>query len=76
VACGTVPVIYDYTTKKILRWYVLDFDYQLNDGAFQPQNLNERAIRIPLPIYQILAGGDPTLPLLHKLQEFVNGVAP
>jgi hypothetical protein len=76
VAIGVVPVIYDHASKQILRWYLLDYDYQLNDAAFKPQNNSEKIIRIPLPIYQILAGGDASKPLLHKLQDYVNGNVP
>jgi hypothetical protein len=75
VAVGVVPIIYDHTSKKILRWYLLDHDYQLNDAAFKPQNNGERLIRCSLTLYQILAGGDASLPLLHKLQDYVNGNA-
>src|ERR1041385_172565 len=76
VAIGVVPVIYNHASKKILRWYVLDREDQLNDPAFKPQNNSEKIIRIPLPIYKILAGGDARKPLLHKLQEYINGNAP
>ena len=76
MAIGVVPVIYDHASKQILRWYLLDHDYQLNDAAFKPQGNSERVVRIPLPIYQILAGGDASRPLLHKLQDYVMANAP
>jgi hypothetical protein len=76
VPIGIVPVIYDHTSKKILRWYLLDHDYQLNDAAFKPHNSGERLLRITLPIYQTLAGMDASKPLLHKLQDYVTANAP
>ena len=76
MAIGVVPVIYDHASKQILRWYLLDYDYQLNDAAFKPQNNSEKVIRIPLSIYQILAGMDASKPLLHKLQDYVMANAP
>jgi hypothetical protein len=72
----TVPVIYDRNTKQILRWGVLDFDYQLNDPAFNPRSPNEGMFRIPLSTYRMLAGSDPKAPLLHKLQGHINSNAP
>lgn len=70
-----VPVIYDHTTKKILRWYLLDFDRQLADAAFKPRDKSERMLKVPLQLYKALAGADPHRPLLHKLQDYVNGNA-
>jgi hypothetical protein len=76
VSIGVVPVIYDHATKKILRWYLLDFNYQLTDSAFGPQKISERVLRVPFQIYRIIAGGDATRPLLYKLQDYVNATAP
>jgi hypothetical protein len=76
VSINVVPVIYDHTTKKILRWYLLDYDYQLNDLAYKPTNLNEREFKLPIQLYRILVGMDDSKPLLHKLQAYINSSAP
>lgn len=72
----TVPIIYDLSSKQILRWYILDSNKQLLDPAFNPQNPGEGILRVDISIYRALAGMDPALPLLHKLQDYVNGNAP
>lgn len=76
MAVVTVPVIYDRISKKILRWYILDFDRQLADPAFNPQNPSEGIFKIPMTTYKMLAGADPAKPLLNKLQDHVSGNAP
>ncbi len=76
MAIHVVPIIYNHTSKKILRWYVLDHAHQLNDPAFNPADLNERRFLIPLQLYQMLAGNDPSQPMLYKLQDYVNSNAP
>ncbi len=68
-----VPIIYNHLTKQILRWYLLDYDGQLNDPAFKPQNKEEKILYISLASYKILVGMDR--PLLYKLQDYVIGNA-
>lgn len=82
MAASVVPIIYDHTSKKVLRWAVLDFDSQLSDPAFKPANINERMLRIPMQIYKmfghsgvVVSNGAP-VPALTDIQNYVNANAP
>lgn len=76
MAVHVVPVIYDHTSKKVLRWYLLDFESQLLDPAFNPANISEKMLRVPLQIYKTFGrspGGHAALP---DIQNYVNANAP
>ncbi len=52
MAASVVPVIYDLTSKKLLRWFILDFESQLTDPAWSPQ-LGEGVILVPVDVYNV-----------------------
>lgn len=72
----SVPVIYDHTTKKVLRWFLLDYEHQRKDPAFNPSNLNEKLLNIPMSIYKTFGHTSSGLPSYIDIQNYVNANAP
>lgn len=68
-----VPVIYDRATKKVKRWFLLDFESQRNDPAFKPSDPTEAILNIPLGTYrQFGASHVANTPDLRDLQSYVS----
>ena len=73
---SVVPVIYDHSSKQVLRWYILDDESQLLDPAFNPANNSEAVLRILTETYRTFGLTAEGLPALSDLQNYVNANAP
>ena len=77
MSASVVPVIYDHTTKKVLRWAILDHESQLRDPAFGPQHLSERVLKVPAQIFKSFRTDPGTgIHVLHQVQDYVKANAP
>lgn len=68
---SVVPVIFDLATKRVLRWYVLDFESQLSDPAFNPQ-AGEGVVYIPVEIYREFGKSEHGYPALDDIQAYIE----
>lgn len=71
-----VPVIYDHNTKQVIRWYLLDFESQRTDPAFNPTHPNEKLLNIPLSLYKTFGKTSTGLPSYIDLQNYVQANTP